>query len=46
MTCIPPALGAQIYDMSRPEFILAAGKMGGPVVQLDEEELKREFEDG
>jgi hypothetical protein len=33
---------AQICDMSRPEFILAAGKMGVPVVQLDEEELSIE----
>jgi hypothetical protein len=30
---------------SREEFILAAGKMGVPVMQRDEEELKREFED-
>lgn len=36
---------AQICGMSRPEFILAAGRMGIPVVQLDEEELNREFED-
>jgi hypothetical protein len=31
--------------MSRPEFILAAGKMDVPVVQLDEEELSIEEND-
>jgi hypothetical protein len=30
---------------SREACILAAGKMGVPVVQRDEEGLKREFED-
>jgi len=33
---------AQICDRSRPAFILATGKMGVPVVQLDEEELSIE----
>lgn len=35
---------AQICDMQRFEFILAAGKLGIPAAQLDEEELAREFE--
>ncbi len=37
---------AEICDMPRIDFIYTVGKMGIPVVQLDEEELKREFEDG
>lgn len=36
---------AQICAMQRIEFILAMGRLGIPVVQLDEEELAREFED-
>jgi hypothetical protein len=31
--------------MNRVDFIFAVGKMGIPVVQLDEEELAREFQD-
>ena len=36
---------AQICGMHRVDFIFAVGKMGIPVVQLDEEELAREFQD-
>ena len=36
---------AEICGMPRIDFIYAVGKMGIPVVQLDEEELKRELED-
>jgi predicted HTH domain antitoxin len=36
---------AQICEMQRVEFILALGRMGIPVAQIDEEELAREFED-
>jgi predicted HTH domain antitoxin len=35
---------AEICGMQRIDFIYAAGQMGIPVVQLDEDELAREFE--
>ena len=35
---------AQICGMKRVDFLFAVGKMGIPVIHLDEEELKREFE--
>ncbi len=35
---------AEICGMQRIDFIFAVGKMGIPVVQLDEDELAREFE--
>jgi predicted HTH domain antitoxin len=35
---------AEICGMPRIDFIHAVGKMGIPVVQLDEDELAREFE--
>lgn len=34
---------AALCGMGRADFILAAGKMGVPVIQLDEEELRREL---
>lgn len=36
---------AQLCEMERPDFILTAGRMGIPVADLDNEELKRELED-
>ena len=36
---------AEICGMPRVEFLFAVGKMGIPVIQLDEEELKRELQD-
>ena len=36
---------AQICGMGRVEFLLTAGRMGVPVAYLDEEDMKREFED-
>lgn len=35
---------AQICGMERIDFLFAVGKMGIPVIQLDEKELKREPE--
>jgi predicted HTH domain antitoxin len=36
---------AEICGMPRVDFLFAVGKMGIPVIQLDEEELKRELQD-
>lgn len=36
---------AALCGMGRVEFILAAGKVGVPVIQMDEEELRRELDD-
>ena len=35
---------AQVCGMHRVDFLFAVAKMGIPVVQLDEEEIEREFE--
>ncbi len=37
---------AQLCGMGRVEFLFAAGRMGIPVIDLDEEELKRELAGG
>ncbi|MCA1852949.1 MAG: UPF0175 family protein [Beggiatoa sp.] len=37
---------ALICGMHRVDFLLAVGRLGIPVVQLDEDELAREFQDG
>lgn len=37
--------GAEICGLSRADFMLEMGKRGIPIVQLDEEDLRREFED-
>lgn len=34
---------AEICGMNRVEFLFAAGRLGVPVAQLDEEEAEREF---
>ena len=36
---------AELCSMGRVEFILAVGRMGTPVADLDEEEMNREFRD-
>ncbi len=36
--------GAEICGISRVDFLLEMGRRGIPIIQLDEEELKREFE--
>jgi predicted HTH domain antitoxin len=36
---------AEICGMPRIDFLFAVGKMGIPVIQLDEDELKRELQD-
>jgi len=36
--------GAEICGMARVDFLLEMGKRKIPIIQLDEEELKREFE--
>jgi predicted HTH domain antitoxin len=36
---------ATLCGMGRVDFILAAGRAGVPVIQLDEEELRRELAD-
>jgi predicted HTH domain antitoxin len=36
---------AELADVPRVEFLLRVGRMGVPVVDLDEEELDREFAD-
>ncbi len=36
--------GAEICGVSRVDFLLEMGRRGIPIIQLDEEELKREFE--
>jgi predicted HTH domain antitoxin len=36
---------AEVSGLPRLDFLLLAGKMGVPVVELDSEELGREFED-
>lgn len=36
---------AALCGMGRVDFILAAGRAGVPVIQLDEEELRRELAD-
>lgn len=36
---------ADICGMPRVDFLFAVGKMGIPVIQLDEDELKRELQD-
>jgi predicted HTH domain antitoxin len=43
---ISSGTAAEICGMPRVEFLFAVGRMGIPVVQLDEEELKREIGDG
>ena len=37
--------GAEICGIPRVDFLLEMGRRGIPVIQMDEEELKREFED-
>lgn len=37
--------GAEICGMARVDFLLEMGRRKIPIIQLDEEELKREFED-
>ncbi len=37
---------AQLCGMGRVEFLFAVGRMGIPVIDLDEEELKRELAGG
>ncbi len=34
---------AQMCDMNRVDFLFACGRMGIPVVQMDEDEMRREF---
>lgn len=36
---------AEICGMSRAEFLLEMGRRGIPIINLDAEELKREFRD-
>ena len=36
--------GAELCGISRVEFLLALGQRGISIIQMDEEELKREFE--
>jgi predicted HTH domain antitoxin len=36
--------GAEICGIARVDFLLEMGRRGIPIIQLDEEELKREFE--
>ena len=36
---------ARLCGMGQVDFLLTAGRMGIPVADLDEEEMKREFED-
>jgi predicted HTH domain antitoxin len=36
---------AQLCGIGRVDFLLTVGRMGIPVADLDEEEMKREFED-
>lgn len=36
---------AQLLQMNRVDFLLTAGRMGIPVVDLDEAELASEFQD-
>jgi len=40
---ISSAKGAEICRMPRVDFLLEMGRRGIPIIQLDEEELKREF---
>jgi len=35
---------AQLCGLGRVDFVLAAGRLGVPVADLDDEEMKREFE--
>jgi predicted HTH domain antitoxin len=37
--------GAEICGVPRVEFLLEMGRRGIAVIQMDEDELKREFED-
>lgn len=36
---------AQLCDTNRADFLLAAGRLGVPVTDLDDDELAREFRD-
>lgn len=36
---------AELCGLSRPEFLLAMGRLGVPVADLDDSELEREFSD-
>ena len=35
---------SQLCGLGRVDFLLAAGRLGVPVADLDDEEMKREFE--
>lgn len=42
---VSSGVAAEVLGMPRIEFLLTVGKMGIPVIQLDEEELRRELAD-
>lgn len=42
---VSSGVAAEILGIPRAEFLLTVGRMGIPVIQLDEEDLRRELAD-